>query len=143
MSQRSAAEGAEGSRGVLRSGLCPKDSSADWKVSHSGFSARKSKTSRAGSCWTEGNLPKAHGIWLEALPSFSSPKVFKAAALASASASSNGEVTREFACTQASKAALCAGLKSRVRPEGVVFKEMISRVLENLPVFRFPAHSRG
>ena len=33
MSQRSAAEGAEGSRGVLRSGLSSKDSSADWKVS--------------------------------------------------------------------------------------------------------------
>ena len=35
------------------------------------------------------------------------------------------------------------GLKSRVRTALGHFKEMISRVLENLPVFRFPAHSRG
>ena len=33
MSQRSAVEGAAGSRDVLRSGLRSKDSSADWKVS--------------------------------------------------------------------------------------------------------------
>ena len=52
-------------------------------------------------------MPRSHGIWLEALPSFSSLKVFKAAALASASASSNGEVTRRFAFTPASKAGLC------------------------------------
>ena len=44
MSQRSAAERAAGSRGAFRSGLRPKDSSADWKVSHSGKPARFSKS---------------------------------------------------------------------------------------------------
>ena len=39
----SAVEGAKGPRDVLRSGLRSKDSSADWKVSHSGKPVRFSK----------------------------------------------------------------------------------------------------
>ena len=42
-SQRSAVERAAGPRDVLRSGLRSKDSSADWKVSHSGKPVRFSK----------------------------------------------------------------------------------------------------
>ena len=67
------------------------------------------------------------GVWVEARGGF------KAAALASASASwevgsgselcgMGGRIRPRFA----------PGLKSRVRPAGVVFKEMISRVLDSL-----------
>ena len=73
MSQRSAAEGAEGSRGVLRSGLRPKDSSADWKVSHSGFSVRKSKTFCAGSCRPAPDRPRRVN------PSSEAPKLLRLA----------------------------------------------------------------
>ena len=68
---------------------------------------------------------------------------FKASALASASASNNGEVAREFACPKPSKAGLCPWPLIRHTACVGTLKEMISRVLENLPVFRFPAHSRG
>ena len=68
---------------------------------------------------------------------------FKAAALASASASWKWGVARRFACTSPSKAALCAGLKSGIRTAWRHFKEMISRVLENQPIFRFPRIRAG
>ena len=68
---------------------------------------------------------------------------YKAAALASASASSNGEVTREFACSEASKAGLCPWPQVTGTACAGALKEMISRVLDFLPKIRFPAHSRG
>ena len=52
-------------------------------------------------------------------------------------------VARRFAYTQGSKAALCAGLKSRVRTAWRHFKEMISRVLENLPILPSPLVGRN
>ena len=66
---------------------------------------QKIQESCAGSCRAEGDFPSSHGASLEALSL--SKRTFKAAALASASASSNGEVTRRFAFTPASKAGLC------------------------------------
>ena len=56
---------------------------------------------------------------------------FKAAALASASASSNGEVTREFACTPRSKAGLCPWPQITGTDCAGALKEMISRVLDS------------
>ena len=62
---------------------------------------------------------------------------FKAAALSSASASSNGEVARRFACPKPSEAGLCPWPLIRLTDCAGALKEMISRVLENLPIFRF------
>ena len=69
--------------------------------------------------------------------------VEKASALARASTSLRGGVTRSFACPKPSKAGLCPWPLIRHTDCVVALKEMISRVLENLPIFRFPAHSRG
>ena len=44
---------------------------------------------------------------------------------------------------KADKAALCAGLKSRVRTAESGFKEMIARVLDFLPKIRFPRIRAG
>ena len=67
----------------------------------------------------------------------------KAAALASASASWQGEraakVCLHGRCT---RPGFALGLESRVRPAEVWQKEIFSRVLKNLPVFRCRA-SRG
>ena len=56
----------------------------------------------------------------------------KAAALASASASWEGEVAREFACPKPSKAGLCPWPLIRHTACAGALKEMISRVLDSL-----------
>ena len=52
-------------------------------------------------------------------------------------------VARRFACPKPSKAGLCPWPQVTGTDCAGALKEMISRVLENLPVFRLPAHSRG
>ena len=52
-------------------------------------------------------------------------------------------VARRFASPKPSKAALRAWPQVTGTDCAGALKGMISRVLENLPVFRFPAHSRG
>ena len=68
---------------------------------------------------------------------------FKAAALARASTSKRGEVARRFACSKASKAGLCPWPLIRHTDCVGAFKEIFPRVLENLPIFRFPRIRAG
>ena len=68
---------------------------------------------------------------------------FKASALASASASWDVGVPREFACSEVSKAALCAWPQVTGTDCVGALKEMISRVLDFLPKIRFPRIRAG
>ena len=68
---------------------------------------------------------------------------FKAAALARASTSLRGEVARGFACPKPAKAGLCPWPQVTGTDCAVAFKEIFSRVLENLPISRFPRIRAG
>ena len=54
-----------------------------------------------------------------------------------------GEVARRFACSKASKAGLCPWPLIRHTDCVGAFKEIFPRVLENLPIFRFPRIRAG
>ena len=68
---------------------------------------------------------------------------FKAAALARASISTRGEVTRRFACPKPAKAGLCPWPQVTGTDCKAAFKEIFSRVLDFLPEIRFPRIRAG